>query len=281
MTKKGSGGAAHGGLTALVEIAEAMAFADLYRAVGAAGLAQGFGMTLAQAAGATVLTAAAIPDWMFNRVLCLGLLGPAGEATVGDLAEAYAAAGVPCAFQICPAAPQAAEIAAWLRRRGARAGRTWTKMWRDGRPAEAAPSDLRVVPATPERAEVLAGIVCTAFGLPHSLAPIFAAPVGRPGWHGLFACDGEVPVAAAMLYRRDRIAWLGMDGTLPAYRGRGAQSALMAARIELGRALGCRHFVIETGLPRRGEASPSYDNMRRQGFSQIHARPTWILPAPG
>lgn len=281
MAKERTGGAAQSGLTALVEIAEAMAFADLYRAVGAAGLAQDFGMTLTQAAGATVLRAAAIPDWMFNRVLCLGLLGPADEATVAELVDAYAAAGVPCAFQICPAAPQATEIAAWLRRRGARAGRAWTKMWRDGRPAEAAPSDLRVVPAAAERAETLAEIVCTAFGMPQSLAPIFAAPADRPGWHGLFACDGAVPVAAAMLYRRDRIAWLGMDGTLPAYRGRGAQSALMAARIELGRALGCRHFVIETGLPRRGEASPSYDNMRRQGFSQIHARPTWVLAAPG
>lgn len=271
---------AQGGLTALVEIAEAMAFADLYRAVAAAGLAPDFGMTVAQAAGATVLSAKAIPDWMFNRVLCLGLLGPVGEGTVAELVEGYAAAGVPCAFQICPMVPRAAEIAAWLGRRGAQAGRNWTKMWRDDHPTDAAPSDLRIVPAPPEQAATLAGIVCTAFGLPQSLAPIFAALPGRPGWHGAFACDGDRPVAAAMLYQRGRIAWLGIDGTLPAYRGRGAQAALMAARIERGRTLGCCHFVIETGLPQAGESSPSYNNMRRLGFTQIHARPTWVVPAP-
>lgn len=279
MSAADGGEAAQGGLTALVEIAEAMAFADFFRA--AAGAAPELGMTVAQTAGATVLGAAAVPDWMFNRVLCLGLLGPVGEDTVAALVARYADACVPSAFQICPAAPQAAELTAWLRQRGARAGRTWTKMWRDDAPVRSEAPALRIVPASPDRAETLAGIVCTAFGLAQELAPAFAALPGRPGWHGVFACVGERPVAAAMLYRRERVAWLGMDATLPGERGRGAQGALMAARIEQGRALGCRHFVTETGLPRVGEASPSYDNMRRLAFTQIHARPTWVVPTPG
>jgi hypothetical protein len=57
--------------------------------------------------------------------------------------------------------------------------------------------------------------VCAGFGMPERLAPWPAALVGREGWHKFVAKDGDA-VAAAALYVRKDIAWLGMRATRPA-----------------------------------------------------------------
>ena len=83
--------------------------------------------------------------------------------------------------------------------------------------------------------------------MPPAFAPLFAGVVGKPGWHAYLAYDGDVPVATAGMYVTHDVAWLVMGSTLPTHRRRGAQGALLARRVEDGRALGCRRFVTETG----------------------------------
>ena len=114
--------------------------------------------------------------------------------------------------------------------------------------------------------------------MPPMLRPWLEALAGRPGWRLYLASDGDTPAAGAALYCRDGTAWLGVAATLPAYRGRGAQGALMARRIADAAAAGCRHIATETGEPVADEPNSSYDNMLRLGFRAIYSRANYILP---
>jgi hypothetical protein len=63
-----------------------------------------------------------------------------------------------------------------------------------------------------------------------------------------------------------------MGGMRAGHRGRGGQAALLAARIEAGRAAGCRAFTVETGVPVDGEPAPSHANILRSGFREAWRR---------
>jgi len=98
--------------------------------------------------------------------------------------------------------------------------------------------------------------------------------VGAPGWLHFLAWDGDEPVASGALYADGESGWIGVGTTREAWRGRGAQSALLAARIDAGRELGVRWFTTETGA----EPGPSYRNILRAGFEEAYRRPNWLSP---
>jgi GNAT superfamily N-acetyltransferase len=114
--------------------------------------------------------------------------------------------------------------------------------------------------------------------MPPALQPLMAAAVGRTHWHHYMAWDGDAPAAAAALFIRDGAGWLGVAATLPAYRRRGAQGALMARRLQDGAALGCRWFATETGQDRPDKPNPSFHNMQRAGFIVAYQRPNYLPP---
>ena len=64
--------------------------------------------------------------------------------------------------------------------------------------------------------------------------------------------------------------------TLPTHRGQGAQSALLAMRVEDALAAGCRYLSAETGKPDPGEDNSSWNNMLRLGFRHLHDRSNWV-----
>jgi hypothetical protein len=68
-------------------------------------------------------------------------------------------------------------------------------------------------------------------------------------------------------------AWLGIGATVGSHRKRGAQSALLAARINAAIAGGCTVLTTETGIPHGGEPAPSYANIQRAGFAVAYPRP--------
>jgi hypothetical protein len=93
---------------------------------------------------------------------------------------------------------------------------------------------------------------------------------GRPHW-------SAGPAGAAALYCRDGAGWLGVAATIPAYRRRGVQGALMARRIADAIAGGCRDIVSETGEAVPGEPNDSYANLLRNGFSVVYSRPNYVV----
>ena len=124
--------------------------------------------------------------------------------------------------------------------------------------------------------------MCGAYGIPLALAPWFVALVGRPGWEfrvGV-ADDGRI-VAAGAVYLREGTGWVGVGATLSECRRRGAQSALLAERIEVAVAAGCTILATETGEAVGDEANPSLSNIRRCGFEQVCSRLNFAAPARG
>jgi GNAT superfamily N-acetyltransferase len=64
----------------------------------------------------------------------------------------------------------------------------------------------------------------------------------------------------------------GLGATLAEHRGQGAQTALLAARIEAAREAGAGVLTTETGIPAPGEAGPSFHNIQRAGFAIAYRR---------
>jgi GNAT superfamily N-acetyltransferase len=152
----------------------------------------------------------------------------------------------------------------------------WSKVFRPAGNVVERSTEVRVAPVTTGDAPVVAGITCASFGMPPFVGPWIAALVGRPGWHfHVASVDGE-PVASAALFVKDDTGWLGVAGTLPSARRRGAQGALMAARLQHGAALGCRWFVTETGQDRPERPNPSFHNMLRAGFQVAYPRRNYL-----
>ncbi|HEV2786041.1 MAG TPA: GNAT family N-acetyltransferase, partial [Solirubrobacteraceae bacterium] len=72
------------------------------------------------------------------------------------------------------------------------------------------------------------------------------------------------------------VAYLGFAGTLIEHRGKGAQTALLARRIQRARELGCQRLVTETGERKAGRPSNSYRNILRAGFTEVAVTANWL-----
>jgi hypothetical protein len=126
-------------------------------------------------------------------------------------------------------------------------------------------------------------IVAAGFGMPGAFGPWFANIVGRPLFIAYLAYDAGQPVAAALMYVAGEWAWLGFAATLPEFRGRGAQSALLARRISDGLSCTVKGFTTETGAPPPGEEHkhPSFRNISRAGFEVAYIRQNFRLDPGG
>ena len=253
----------------LADDIEAHAAADMYAAGPAA-----LDLRTATAGGATVLLAPKIPVSYFNRVIGLGGHEPATENDVDAIGNLFRAAGIADYWiHLTPGARPAA-LEGWLTARGFAPPprKTWAKFLRGAEPRRAAADGLEVRLAEPAEAAAVGQLVCTAFGMPPALAGWFAALVGRPGWRVFVGEAGGRIVATGSLFVRAATAWLGVGATHAEFRKRGAQSALLAARINAAAAEGCTVLATETGESVAGEVNPSLSNIRRAGFVQVCSR---------
>ena len=170
------------------------------------------------------------------------------------------------------------ELIAAIEARGfTRAPRDWAKFARGPTPPIHVDTELVVEQIGPHGGDAFTRIICAAFGAPPSLGMWFFALLALTNWRFYLAYDAGVAVAGGVLWCDGAAAWLGIAGTDPNARRRGAQGALMARRIEDARAAGARIIVTETGEKQLGAASTSYDNMLRHGFTVVHTRPNYAL----
>ena len=96
---------------------------------------------------------------------------------------------------------------------------------------------------------------------------IMARTAARPRTQ-FFAAELEGrPVAAAALSVFGDVAWLFSAATLPGNRGRGAQTALLAARLHAAKDAGASHAAVVTT-----PGSASERNVQRAGFVLVGAR---------
>lgn len=133
-------------------------------------------------------------------------------------------------------------------------------------------SDLRIDEAGPEHAEEWVTVALTGFGMPREgLGDMLVAAVTRGELRTFGAWDGDRMVAVGGLLVQGPLASLNTGATLPGYRGRGAQSALIAARAKAAAAAGSDWVVSETA-----ETGSSLNNMRRAGLRSLYLRRNWL-----
>jgi GNAT superfamily N-acetyltransferase len=250
------------------ELGELEAFRALYAAAGPE-----LGAGSEEVAGAFCIRLDAVPESsMFNRALGLGVTQPATEADV-DAALAFLQ-GVRAYLPIAPGA-KPPELAQWLEARGLVPDHGWTKFSRslDG-PPPCVETDLRV--ELDADGPAFADAAARGFGVPDAFRSWLARLPAAAGWQCFVALAGDEPAGAGALYVTGEVGWLGIGATAPEHRGKGAQSALLARRIEAARAAGCAVVVTETGEPAEGRPGPSYRNILRAGFEPQYVRPNYV-----
>jgi len=259
----------------LVDTIEARAMVAMYAAA-----PEALELTTESFDGATVLLAPRVPVSFFNRVIGLGVGRPASERSIDEIMERFGSVGVADYWVHLNPVAEPSQLADWLVVRGFTQPprHSWAKFLRDATPDAAEPGDIRVRLAESADALVVAQLVCTVYGLPSALAPWFAALVARPSWRVLVAeIDGKL-AATGSVFIDGTTAWLGIGATLSEYRKRGAQTALLAARIEVAARAGAELLTTETGESIAGEENPSLNNIRKAGFAQVCSRLNYAAP---
>jgi GNAT superfamily N-acetyltransferase len=261
---------------ARLELVEAAAYAALWQA--APESARRDGIEVRTVAGAVCTAVAAAPgNTMINRVTGLGLQGTPSGAALDEIDAFFRAAGTRYAIAVSPlAAPGLREQ---LAARGFEEGYAWMKFRRGVEPAPQVETELRVEEIGPERGEAFGSVVARGYGMPESAAAWLGAATTAPGFRVFLAFDRDEPAGAAGLFVGDGIGWLGLAGTLPEHRRKGAQGALLSARIRAAAAAGVTQLATETGERLPDRPSNSYRNLLRTGFQEQYVRPNYLSPS--
>ena len=235
------------------------------------------GLTVSDVGGGVVWATRDDPSGGFlSRAVGQGLGEPVTGAVLEEIVEVARAAGAPT-IAVQPATelvtPDLVELMA---QHGFGPGRTWDKLCRDvSAPPEAA-TDLRIEVLGAEHARVFAGVMLVGFEMPEAARPFVEAETLLPGWMLFGALDGDEVVGVAGMYVDGDIAGLSGAATLPQHRGRGAQRALMAARITAAAEAGVTFLGTETWSEFDGAQNPSLHNMHWAGFRTLYQRRNYV-----
>jgi GNAT superfamily N-acetyltransferase len=258
-------------MTTNFEPVDALASADMVEGTPPDTRAQ-LGLMVERQGATTILSSTGIPCLMFNRAI--GLRGGDVDAA-GRAVRHFCDRGIESYLLALSSGPDDA-LEALLAGYGVeRYRRAWDVFVRPtSTPSPEAATDLSIRPAAPGDGEAVGAIVAAAFDAPGS-EPVFASTIGRPRWHVFVACDAGRVVSTAALFAAGATGYCVFAATEPASRGRGAQRALLARRLEVAAALGCDVVTTETGEPMPGEPDPSYKNLLRAGFQVTERHPNY------
>jgi GNAT superfamily N-acetyltransferase len=215
------------------------------------------------AGGLSVFAGAGSP---LTQALAMGLCGPVTPADV-DAMEAHLCPSGAGAMQLelCPFADPS--LPALLALRAYRV-HEWQLVWvRDvpREPQSPPPPELRVRRALAGEEELFFRVVMAGF-LESEEVPAAALDMMRPSAFAArhehyLAWLGDEAIGGATLAWSGGVACVAGSGVRPAFRRRGAQGALIRARLDRARELGCQ-IACSATLP----GTASRRNMERHGF---------------
>ena len=156
-------------------------------------------------------------------------------------------------------------------------GPGWAKLSRTADGLSPSPGEVKTRKVRPHEAEAFGAMMCAGFGFPERLTALWSAIVGRDGWSCFYALDGEKPVGTGAMFRSGSFAWLGGGTTVPIFRNRGTQKALIHARLQEGAEQGVSTFVVETEVPSSEKANISNANLTKKGFVHRYNRSNFSL----
>lgn len=260
-------------MTMTSEAIEREALFDLHAAASPE-IQHALGLCVMEIADALVSLAAALPASaiVINRALGFQPEQFLDTQIVSRIAATYRGAGVERYFlQITPDA-QSRSLEGQIAHAGLQKARGWQKFVREPAVLDLPETGFRVEEIGPEHGDAFARIVCAGFDLGEAAEPWLAKLPGRENWHVFMTFDGDTPAGVGAMFVRDDVAWTDWGATSPAYRGRGSQGALLAARIDHAAKLGCKSIRTCTGEAVPGDPQHSWNNIVRYGFAEDYVR---------
>jgi GNAT superfamily N-acetyltransferase len=216
-----------------------------------------------------------------NHVTGLGLAGPVDEDALARLETAYAGHGLGVEIDLCPHADPS--VLALLQRRGYAVNafsNSYARTVDDVR--ERAAPGIEILHGDAAHALFVQasvdGFSLQAQRRPRELLAALARIAQARADTALFVArvDGQVAGSAGLSVMetpRGRIGELYIASTLPEFRGRGVQAALLQARLAAARDAGCA-LVFVGARP----ANTSARNVERAGFGLAFTKATFARP---
>ncbi len=227
---------------------------------------EALGLRLDRIADVTVSSAAHEPSILLNRAQGLGSHEAVTPQTIAAVVARYGHYRIGRYFFHVHPGVLPREGPQWLLAAGLVKARGWMQFVRSSVPPPNSQTDLTVMRIGAEHAGPFAAIVCDAFDLTELSRPYIAAIAEHERWQCFMSFDGDTPAGTGAVLILGDVAYLTFGATAPAFRRRGSQGAILAARIRAAIDHGCRHLFTETGEAVEGEEQVSYRNIERYGF---------------
>jgi GNAT superfamily N-acetyltransferase len=202
------------------------------------------------------------PKMFANRAGGIGLESVVAGRDLAKLEKFYASCGTTPSLQITSYASGA--LLGLLAKRGYVVDGFRSTYVRDLARVPARRDGIEVVRVTPELDDAWGEVVTLGFGSPPAVTKRWNAMICAIGNEHRFLAmiDGVPAGVGSVLTTEPALAQLGGMTTLPAYRNRGVQAALLQARLAFAKRLGCSVATV-SAIPGNG----SCRNIERAGFA--------------
>lgn len=214
------------------------------------------------------------PGMPINRAIGLGNAEQPSAGHVDEAVTYLSGLGLPAEIEVTDATSEALEPL--LEPAGFRPGREFKWYVKSaGGPLPGA-SDGIVIDASPDAAEWVR-VTALGFdgrdeGAPADVSRMLSETTASAGNYLVLASIGGEPAGGGAMAIQDGHAMLFSASTLPRFRRRGVQSALLASRMGIALERGCDLFSVKVE-----PGSDSERNMRRVGFRELCSKAVWAL----
>lgn len=215
------------------------------------------------------------PQSPVNKASGLGLNGPVSQSEFQAAEDVFLRHGATPVFSTSPMADHS--LFRLLSKNGYGVSMFLNLLWRTIRPGyqpEPLPVGMRVTRAAPGDGQQWLEITAKGFDEVEQPSPETYEILGPNFYAPESACflawlDGQLAAGGGM-YLHDHVVELGGTSTVPAFRRKGAQRALIGARLAAAHDLGCDLALILTE-----PGNDSQRNAQRAGFSVAYTQTFW------
>ena len=218
------------------------------------------------------------PDYPVNQIVGMGLHGEITPEALDEVEEFFRSRGVPSTVVVSPLADES--LRKLLGERGYGIAEFNSVLIRRINPQEplTLPAGVVIERVTPETADPWMSAIAKGFAQDIVVAEsVFGGFASLPGAMAFLARieDKVVGGCGGRVIPEARIAAFFGTATLPEYRGRGVQTALIAQRLHEAALAGCEYAVVST-MPGSG----SQRNMERRGFRVAYTKAVMLRTWP-
>ena len=214
----------------------------------------------------------------FNRVLLSGFEEPLNVESIKEIKEFYIALNIPRYFITFCQYSRSRKNTHILLEQGLIKYNHWAKLAKPLYQNKlSAARGIKIVEADVDDSILVGSILCSAFDFPEAMCAFMSGTIGKANWQYFIAYVDDAPAGVGALHIFEDVASLSIAGTIPLYRGRGVQKALIDHRIQAAYEAGCSFIKSETAEPGKDKPAISYNNMIACGLEPIYLRPNYIF----